>query len=300
MEIVLPKPGSYVVAVSGGVDSMALLHMLYMEALKDRDWKMTVAHLDHGMRSNSAEDRKLVQAIARQYDLPFVYKEAWLGEGASEAAARKVRYMFLGTVARASGAEAVITAHHQDDVLETAIINMLRGTKRKGLTALSSRDGLVRPLLQVTKAELISYAQQQGLDWHEDETNIDVNYLRNYVRHNLLPQFDEAKRKKLLGHIDNLSKVNTELDDLLMDNIDEHLSDNGLNRSWFNQLPHEVAREVLASWLRANDIRGFDSKTLERLVVAAKVSKSGKSYPIQLGYNLSINKASLALVMPER
>src|SRR5882724_1815869 len=133
------KPGRYVVATSGGVDSMALLHLLYqMSRDSDAGWWLTVAHFDHGIRSDSAEDRQLVQAIARQYGLPFVYDEGRLGPGASEATARQARYSFLHQVLGASGARAIMTAHHQDDVLETAIFNLIRGTGRKGLTSLGN------------------------------------------------------------------------------------------------------------------------------------------------------------------
>lgn len=300
MEIVLPKPRSYVVAVSGGVDSMALLHVLYMKALQNRDWKLTVAHLDHGIRDDSNEDRELVQAVAKQHDLPFVYKEAGLGAGTSEAKAREVRYKFLQDVRAASGAEAIITAHHQDDVLETAIINILRGTGRKGLSALKTQTDIVRPLLKVSKKELVAYATDNGLDWREDSTNDDATYLRNYVRRKLLTQFNEKARQQLLAHINETGKVNDELDSMLTDNLIKHTDSGAIDRVWFSQLPHEVAREVMASWLRANDIRSFDSKTLERLVVAAKVSGTGKTYPVLSGHHLIINKDSLALARPER
>src|SRR4051794_19867846 len=124
MDVVLPKPGSYVVAVSGGVDSMALLHYLQTRP----GIKLTVAHFDHGIRDDSPEDRKLAQEVAKSYKLPFVYHEGRLGGEASEATARAARYDFLNKVRRSSQAQAIITAHHQDDLLETAILNMLRGT----------------------------------------------------------------------------------------------------------------------------------------------------------------------------
>ncbi|QQS18837.1 hypothetical protein IPL68_02130 [Candidatus Saccharibacteria bacterium] len=89
-----------------------------------------MAHFDHGIRPDSVEDRKLVQKLAKQYGLPFVYDRAELGAGASEAVAREARYAFLSRVKEAVGADAIITAHHEDDVLETIIINWLRGTKK--------------------------------------------------------------------------------------------------------------------------------------------------------------------------
>ena len=133
--------------------------------------RLTVAHYDHGIRSDSAEDRRLVQALAREYGLPFVYHSGRLGTGASEAVARQARYGFLHAVRRASAAQAVITAHHQDDVLETAILNLLRGTGRRGLGSLKSTDVVKRPLMAVSKNELLRYAEREGLRWREDSTN---------------------------------------------------------------------------------------------------------------------------------
>jgi len=300
MNVVLPKPGSYVVAVSGGVDSMALLHVLKEESRRGGGWKLVVAHLDHGIRPESAEDRRLVQATARDYKLPFVYHEGRLGAGASEAAAREARYSFLRSVQKASDAVAIVTAHHQDDVLETAIINILRGSGRKGLTALSDRPGLARPLLGVPKKDVIAYARGQGLEWLEDSTNRDEAYLRNYVRHRLLTRFSDADRERFRQIITDLGRTNRELDTLLVKQLQEQLPAGTLDRQWFNSLPHGVAREVMAAWLRADGSPGFDSKTLERLVVAAKTAVVGKAFPIQAGLNMKVLANSLALASSER
>lgn len=300
MDLVLPTPGSYVVAVSGGVDSMALLDMLKRQSQGNRSWKLVVAHLDHGIRSDSAQDRRLVQAVARHHGLPFVYHAIKLGPGASEATARAARYDFLRDVRRASGAEAVITAHHQDDALETAIINMLRGSGRKGLTSLGSQADLIRPMLRIPKSDLITYAKDQGLKWREDSTNQDEAYLRNYVRRRLLSRFDDASRAKLWQLINDLAKTNRELDTSLAKQLETQPIAGTLDRQWFNRLPHAVAREVMASWLRAHDMRSFDSKTLERLVVAAKVAAAGKKFPVQAGLSLGVHTGHLALTKPER
>ncbi|PIZ62665.1 tRNA lysidine(34) synthetase TilS [Candidatus Saccharibacteria bacterium CG_4_10_14_0_2_um_filter_52_9] len=296
MDVVLPKPGTYVVAVSGGVDSMVLLDLLRQQ----EDLHLVVAHLDHGMRMDSGDDRRLVEAIAKGLGLPFESKQANLGAGTSEAAARKHRYEFLEAVTADHGADAIITAHHQDDVLETAIINMLRGSGRKGLTSLKNRPGVVRPLLRVPKSELIEYAKDQGLRWREDSTNADDVYLRNYVRHRLLTRFDKEGRAKLLKIVTGLQATNAELDTLLVKQLGLKAADGKLDRSWFNLLPHTTAREVLASWLRTHNMRGFNTPTLERLVVAAKVAPAGKRFSIAGGHQLVVHKDYLALKVLER
>jgi tRNA(Ile)-lysidine synthetase-like protein len=299
MDVVLPKPASYVVAVSGGVDSMALLDMLRLRAVEEPGWKLVVAHLDHGIRDDSAKDRQLVQGVAKVHKLPFVYKEAKLGAGTSEAKARQARYEFLRQTLKASEGQAIITAHHQDDVLETAIINMLRGSGRKGLTSLGNQNDLLRPLLGVSKSELVAYAKDQGLQWREDSTNQDDTYLRNYVRLRLLPRFNEVDRAQLLNLINGLSPLNEKIDGLLVKQLNEQPVKGAIDRIWFNHLPHVVAREVLAAWLRAND-SSFDKKTLERLVVAAKTAIAGKRFPVQAGLSMEVLADRLALTSSER
>jgi tRNA(Ile)-lysidine synthase len=296
MDVILPKSGKYVVAVSGGVDSVALLDMLRRESGLD----LVVAHFDHGIRTDSFEDRALVESLAKSYGLPFVYKEGKLDANVSEAVAREARYSFLREVLAEQGAQAIITAHHQDDLLETAILNMLRGTSRKGLSSLRSRDDLVRPLLKVPKSQVLDYAVANGLKWHEDSTNRDTAYLRNYVRHNILTRLDNRDKTKLVNMLSNMEATNKEIDWLLDEILAEQISANRLDRRWFNQLAHSVAREVMATWLRANGLRDFDSKTLERLVVAGKTAVPGKRFDVLKGAGLSVSKDYLALEGLER
>jgi tRNA(Ile)-lysidine synthase len=295
MDVVLPSAGSYVVAVSGGVDSITLLDMLR----KQPGLKLVVAHFDHGMRSDSAKDRR-VESVAKKQGLDFVYEEGNLGPQAGEAAARQARYDFLRGALKNTGSAAIITAHHQDDVLETAIINILRGTGRKGLTSLRSQPQLLRPLLKITKQELLAYAAGQGLDWREDATNQDTAYLRNYVRHKLLPRFSEPDKRRLVNILATAATTNQELDEVLDKLLDGQAAANQLDRRWFNNLPHAAAREIMAAWLRSNGLSGFDSQTLERLVIAAKTARPGKNFPAKAGYLLEVKTDNLALAGPER
>jgi tRNA(Ile)-lysidine synthase len=191
------EPGKYVVAVSGGVDSVVLLDLLRMYP----GVRVVVAHFDHGIRDDSHLDRAHVQALARRYRVPFVYDKGRLGAGASEADARTARYDFLRKAQAASEADAIVTAHHQDDVLETAIINLLRGTGRKGLSSLTSGEGIIRPLLDVPKSEIIDYAKRHRLQWREDSTNLSTDILRNRVRHELLPNWSAHDKHRLLWEV---------------------------------------------------------------------------------------------------
>jgi len=289
-------PGKYIVAVSGGVDSMVLLDILAQK----KYLQLAVAHYDHGIRQDSGEDRKLVEGAAQRYGLPFVYEEGGLGAQTGEAAARAARYAFLERVQKEQGASVIILAHHQDDVLETAILNILRGTGRRGLTALASTPTRLRPLLDVSKTDILAYAKQHGIAWREDSTNADQRYLRNYIRHTLLPQFNEAARRTLLQIIADMRQQNEDINRLLADCLAAWTVGTCMNRRQFTLLPHAVAKEMLAAWLRQNGLLSYDARTLERVTIAAKTLHPGRAISLVSGAVIYVEKETLALHVQER
>lgn len=289
------KSGKYVVAVSGGVDSVVLLDIL----TKQPELELIVAHFDHGIREDSAEDRKFVESLARKYNLPFEYAEGHLGAKVSEATARTARYNFLNKVCREYQAQAIITAHHQDDLLETAILNWLRGTGRRGLSSLKSTETIRRPLLQTSKQDLLAYAKKHNLAWHEDSTNTNEAYLRNYIRRQIMPRLSAAQRARLLDIIERASSTNRQIDGVIDEFVHSGATKQQLNRKWFTALPHTVAREVMAGWLRQNDLP-FDKRLIERLVAAAKTYRAGKYIDVTGGYRIKIGQSYLALERMER
>lgn len=271
--------------------------MVLLDLLRqDPKLELVVAHFDHGIRPDSAQDRKLVQRIAKAYALPFVYAQGNLGSNASEALAREARYSFLNKVKEEQGARAIMTAHHQDDMLETAILNLLRGTGRKGLSSLKSREGLVRPLLDWTKEQIREYADENDLVWSEDITNEDERYFRNYIRGNILSRFTKKGREALLRHIKQAGRVNEEIDKLLNKDLDEQPAKNELNRGWYLQLPYTVAAEMMAAWLRRNGVMQFDRHMIERLVVAAKTARPGKLADVNSRHIIEFTKDSIKLI----
>jgi tRNA(Ile)-lysidine synthase len=290
------KSAGFVVAVSGGVDSIVLLDIL----ARYGDAHLIVAHYDHGIRPDSGTDRKFVQRQAAVYGLQFVFDEGRLGPGASELTARYARYAFLRHVKNAAGASAIITAHHDDDVLETAVINLIRGTGRKGLSSLKSTKEIYRPLITTPKSNILAYAKLNKLDWREDETNKDTKYLRNYVRQNILPRFDAPARRQLRALINSASLTNTELDILLARQLANQLAPDELNRAWFISLPYNVSREIIAAWLRSAGISQFDRKTIERIVASAKTYAPGKQIDVDGRYLISVKSDVLALKRRER
>jgi tRNA(Ile)-lysidine synthase len=190
-----------VVAVSGGVDSVALAHML-AEWRTRGGYTLTIATVDHGLRADSADDVELVRQLARRLGLDFRagqldLQHATAGSGL-EAAARQYRYEWLATIALQVGADKIITAHHADDQAETILLHLLRGAgidgtrgMRYSLPAPFAPDlSVIRPLLSVRKADLYTYCAENDLSFREDTTNQDVTIPRNRLRHRVLPELE--------------------------------------------------------------------------------------------------------------
>jgi len=287
----LVAPGLYVVAVSGGVDSVVLLDLLRREP----GVRLIVAHYDHGIRDDAVADRRFVHDLARTHGLPFVYDEGKLGAGASEAQAREARYAFLHAVRTRSGAQAIITAHHEDDLLETTVLNLLRGTRRKGLHSLKSTDIVKRPLLGHQKKQLISYARANGLVWREDSTNSSDKYRRNQVRHHVMTKLSPIQRQHLSAHVRRAGRINKELDEILVNMLHMQPAVDELDRVFFAKLPHEVARELMHLWLGRAGVRDMTSKRLELIVVAAKTYKRGQRISLDQARYIVVQSRRLAL-----
>lgn len=292
------EPGHYVVAASGGVDSMVLLDVLArLHKDKKVPVKITVAHYDHGIRPESHIDRLLVQEVAHAHGLPFVYEEGFLGPDASEAQARKARYEFLRKAQKHSGAHRIITAHHHDDVVETAVLNLIRGTGRKGLSSLRRHhEGIVRPFLNVPKHRLKSYAEANGLTWNEDSTNSNQNYKRNYVRHTILKKAkakDPREYRRLVALLRRQREINQAIDNHLELILHNQPSRAKLRRHDVTMLPYKIAAELVAEWLRHNGKRSFNRWMIERLTVAIRTARPGTEMLLDSSCKVSFNKQTV-------
>ncbi len=174
-------------AVSGGRDSVAMLHLSLTVG-----WAVAVAHLDHGLRETSSEDAGFVQGLASGLGLEFASERVDVGSIAArrgwgiEEAARRVRYEFLARAAKNLGCDTILTAHTLEDNAETVLLQLLRGSGRA--SGIPERRGRVlRPLLNLSKRDLETYLVAQGLPWREDESNADQGFNRNWLRLTVLP-----------------------------------------------------------------------------------------------------------------
>ncbi len=292
---------TYIVAVSGGVDSVVLLHKL-VSRLEEARTSSTlnlkspiyvVAHFDHGIREDSAEDAKLVKSLAKKYGLKFETESGRLGKDVSEANARDARYDFLERQRIKHKAEKIITAHHQDDLLETMVINLMRGTGIKGLVPFQ-RPNILRPLINKTKPELEKYAKDNQLEWREDSTNSDDAYLRNHVRHNIMPKL-VTSRSKLLAIHRAAVKVNSELDYLTKLFLMQNFTGLSLNRYPFVIMPYIVQKQITYSYLFENGVKDIDKKMVERLTLAIKTMLPGKQTDVNGQWVLISEKSKVTL-----
>lgn len=197
-EMQWPRRGEgLVLALSGGADSVALLDALDL-LRRPFGFRLTAAHLDHGLREGSARDAAFCAALCAARGVPLssarvdVRARAARERGGLEQAARRERHAFLRGVARTEGAAAIALAHTQDDQVETLLLRLLRGAGARGLAAMRPRAGeLIRPLLGVSRAEVLAHLGERRLAWVEDPSNLDPAHRRNRVRHELLPYLEE-------------------------------------------------------------------------------------------------------------
>ncbi len=280
MKIQPLKPGCYIVAVSGGVDSVVLLDILS----KQPDLKLVVAHFNHGIRAESVGDAQFVHNLAKKYNLDFEQGSAQLGQNASEEMARKARYDFLKKLRQNRKALKIITAHHSDDIVETIIINLTRGTGWRGLSSLRTTTDIARPLLDFTKKDILKYAKHNNLQWVEDSTNQDLRYLRNEIRHKIVSKMNAKKHQEFLDLYQSQLQ--------LTDQIDAHTAKlTSDKRHDFIMWPSTVSLEVLRSQLN------LTRPQARRVLSAIKTAKPGTKFEIDGDKSLKFTDKNILTVV---
>jgi len=265
----------YVLAVSGGVDSVVLLDM-FIKRCRVTPCKLVVAHFDHGIRTDSADDAEFVGKLAEKYGLEFETRREELGPDASEATARHHRYAFLREVAKKHSAE-IVTAHHIDDVIETIAINLTRGTGWRGLAVLDS--GVARPLTNMTKTEIVNYAKQNKLEWREDATNQTDDYLRNRIRKHTM-HLPNDQKLQLLALWSSQKDIKRQIDNLIGSLIN---TGPVYERGIFNGLSDAEAQEVIRYITKGRLTRPQQQKTLDavRTFLPSKILQAGGGVDIR-------------------
>jgi len=264
-----------ILAVSGGIDSVVMLHFLR------NDPEVIVAHFDHGIRPNSKDDRVFVERLAKQYCKPFYYKRQELGENCGEATAREKRYEFLSRIASEHDGK-IYVAHHADDILESIAINVLRGTGWRGLAPMTNQN-IERPLIDWPKSKIYRYAAEHNLSFRQDQTNTEGDYLRNRVREQLRFVSDE-QRLQLLRLYKKQCKLKMEINFIL-----DGFSDG--NRYPRSLAELDIATELIRSILANQDIR-LTRPQLDNCKKAILEYAPGKRFSLDRNHFLLIERYS--------
>jgi len=263
-------------ALSGGLDSVALLHLLSRwskQQLKSQRVEWRAIHVDHQLRPASAEWARHCRRVAREAGITCTVVKVTVpkrrGESL-EAAAREARYAAL--MSRLRPREWLVTAHHLDDQLETLLLQLMRGAGVAGLAGMPAWSAaplrLWRPLLDISRATLASWSQAQGLRWVEDDSNLDERFDRNFLRHQIVPLLQTrwpsaaktaARSASHLGEARELLQALAELDAALV------VTDGAVDIAALQALTSARQRNLLRHWLSAQGLRMPDAVHLERI-----------------------------------
>ncbi len=264
-EVLFGSSDVVLLGVSGGLDSTVLAHLFAQSG-----YPFAIAHANFGLRgAESDEDERWVAALAERYQVPFhVHRFATQDYAhehgfSTQMAARRLRYVWLEAVRSEHDYARIATAHHQDDQLETTLLNLVRGTGVAGLRGMLARRGaLVRPLLFAPREELEAYAQQHQLEWREDRSNASDAYRRNQLRHHVVPLLRQLN-PNMLGTYERTRERLRATEQVLLAEVDRVRKD----------AYREVKGEV---WLDKAVLRQHPQTTL---ILAELIRPLGFSYP---------------------
>lgn len=299
----LPAGSRLLIAVSGGADSMALLH-LYTRVRDELRLEIAAATFDHGLRADTGhDDARFVVETARAWGVTcFAGRTGQASpEKGVEAWARQVRYAFLAKTARAFGAATIATAHHADDQAETVLAKLVRGAGGRGLSGIRPRSAmpdapdltLIRPLLSATRADLVAYCRGEGIAWREDATNTDTRYQRNWFRHRAIPLLRDAN-PDVTGALARLASISAEQDDyfqLTVQQLFEAHATASEGRVW-------LPRTAFAGWHTALQkhalihaqrlIEDASEPVFERIEAAARMVRTPEGGIVELGHGVQV------------
>lgn len=259
------SPDKYVLAFSGGADSVALA-LAALELYKlNSSYDFVAVHVEHGLRGEeSLRDMEFAETFCKDHDLSCVIKRVdvparvqFTGDSV-EKAARDLRYRALLDVAVHQSAKKIITAHHANDQVETILLHLVRGSGLRGLGGMHKENSLVvRPFLYFTKQELVEYCQGHGAIWVEDSSNSDTEFSRNYLRSEVVPLLEKmnpALVQNLCQTAQSLQEDEELLEDFTHSVMQKRLEGAVLRTDDWNKLPLAVRKRVIKLWLQKHNV----------------------------------------------
>jgi tRNA(Ile)-lysidine synthase len=310
------RPGDRVgVAVSGGIDSVALLRALF-EKREQLGLVLAVVHFNHRLRGEESEaDQRFVTEFAEQFDLPIHRSEAETRSFASEkaisieAAARELRYAYFGKLIRDGVLDKIATAHTLDDQAETVLLRLIRGTGTSGLAGILpqlkvGQGMIVRPLLNVRRADVVAYIHEIKQPWREDSTNGEEIYTRNRIRQQLMPLLRSNFNPEICDGLANLAKIALSEDEFWTSATAEAFvrcyRNNVLEVREFERLHGALQRRVLRL-AAAQKGATLDFAHTERVLglLEAASSREQKTVELPNGFRAVLRDQTLALTTDE-
>jgi tRNA(Ile)-lysidine synthase len=269
----------YIVALSGGADSVALLLLL-----DEMGYKVHALHCNFHLRGEESDrDERFCEDLCLKKNIPFhrihfdtlMYAETH--KMSVEMAARELRYRYFEQLRKDIGAEAICVAHHQDDTVETVLLNLVRGTGLRGLTGIQPRNGaILRPLLCVTRAEIEAYLATKQQDYVTDSTNLETDFVRNKIRLQVVPllrQLNPAVSENIVRTAEHLTEAQKVLDAV----VDTYKGSNQLDLCALQQVGS--AEYIVFEWLKQY---GFNGSQVQQVISA----ETGSIFSSPTGYEV--------------
>jgi len=292
------KIKSMTVALSGGVDSVVLLHLLH-QLQKTHHFTLKVSHVHHGLSKNADKWVKFCEKLCTKLSVPLDVHYIKLPQKKSlgiEGEARRLRYEKL----LQSKTDLVVLAHHEDDQAETFLIQLIRGAGVKGLSSMAHFDDsrrLWRPLLSTSRTDIESYAKKHQLKWIEDESNQNTDFDRNFIRSKVLPILKNRFSyiiKVISRSTSHLAEAQYLLDDLAKIDLKNYLKSNNykhkLQVKTLDKLSNSRAKNVLRFWLEINDQLMPSKDLLDELLRQVLTAKKDATIKIQLSKDFEIRR----------
>ena len=294
------KEDKIAIALSGGVDSIVLFHLLVTE-YKDSYKELVVFHINHGLREESYEEAEFVERFVKDFDVKFYKEELNMSDlerdshTSEEMLARELRYQAFNKMAKLEGVTKLLTAHHKNDQVENILMRLLTGRSIDHSLAICEEiemAGLTiyRPLLNSLKAELEEYAKEKNLHYYVDATNFDTDYTRNNIRHNIVPLLNDINS----GSFDNLinfanyyQNINNNLKKAILSNKDNYIFSRdedkiSLVKDKFLELNEEemyfLLKDLITDELGIFDVK---QKAIFDVVSSLKKNTGNKSYDLK-------------------
>ena len=303
----LNKEDKVLVAVSGGPDSISLLNILH-----ELGYNICTAHINHGIRENADNDERFVKEFCEIRNIPCFIKKVKLKEIKSdmttEELGRKIRYEFFDEIMKQENCTKIATAHNANDNAETVLMNMIRGTGLSGLKGIDiSRDKIIRPLLEITRAEIEEYCEKENLNPCHDESNDETIYTRNKVRLELIPYIEKNINSNIVNNINRMAEIISGEEEYIKRQVDIAYVDTLIaeeeertvcNLKKFNQYDNVIQKRLIIRYITKTlgNAKDIERVHIEDILKLCKNNVGGKYLTPNKYIKVAVNKGIVEYV----